>query len=355
MIPRSNGLRFGVYLPAYVLPGEPVPGAAFLQDFARRAEDLGFDSLWVVDHLFESPPSYRVVFMEPVSSLALAIGATKKVTLGTGILVLPLRDSVLTAKTFANLDATSGGRVIFGVGAGWDEREFRACQVPKETRGRRMNEMLTIITGLWTEDSFSYHGTIFEVPEVTLLPKPVQQPHPPIWIAGGTVPQGTSKHITTSKGYTAERAMQRAGRLGSGFMTAYRSCPGLDMSCLEESWAMVRREAQAAGRDPSSIRFAHQDHLHIDLHATPDRLRSVLAQFSHNSYEQTAPIYLMGRPDELIPRFQARIDAGVEELTFNLMTPDPTQLDLFMKYIRPHLHPRQSTTQTSEALIPKRR
>ena len=85
---ESDGLRFGVYLPAYVLPGEPVPSAAFLQDFARRAEDLGFDSLWVVDHLFESPPSYRVVFMEPVSSLALAIGATKKVTLGTGILVL---------------------------------------------------------------------------------------------------------------------------------------------------------------------------------------------------------------------------------------------------------------------------
>ena len=341
----TNSLRFGVYLPAYVLSGEAPPNAAFLQDFARRAEDLGFDSLWVVDHLFESPPSYRVVFMEPISSLALVAGATTRITLGTGILILPLRDPVLTAKAIANLDAASEGRVIFGVGVGWDEREYRACQVPKETRGRRMDEMLAIIKGLWTEDTFSYQGRIFNIPEVRLLPKPVQRPHPPIWIAGGTVPAGTSKHITGSKGYTAERAMQRAGRVGDGFMTAYRSCPGLDMSSLVESWAMVCRAARAAGREPAQILFAHQDHLHIDLEATPDRLRAVLARFSHNSYQATAPIYLMGRPEDLIPRFQARIDAGVEELTFNLLTPDPNQLDLFMKHIRPHLRPRQGTSQ----------
>ena len=133
-------LRFGVYLPAYVFPGEAAPTVGFLQDFARRAEDLGFDSLWVVDHLFASPPSYRVVFMEPVTTLALVVSATKRVTLGTGILVLPLRDPVVTAKAFANLDAASEGRVVLGVGVGWDEREFHACQVAKKTRGRRMDE-----------------------------------------------------------------------------------------------------------------------------------------------------------------------------------------------------------------------
>ena len=338
----TDVLRFGVYLPAYVLPGEPPPTVAFLQDFARRAEDLGFDSLWVIDHLFEAPPSYRVVFMEPVSSLALVAGATRRITLGTGILVLPLRDPVLTAKMIANLDAASGGRVIFGAGVGWDEREYSACQVPKGTRGRRMDEMLAIIKGLWTEDVFSYRGQIFNIPEVRLLPKPVQKPHPPIWIAGGTVPAGTSGHITKSKGYVAERSTQRAGRLGDGFMTAYRSSPGVDMSCLVESWAMVCRAARAAGRDPAQIRFAHQDHLHIALDATPDRLRAMLARFSHNSYEATAPIYLMGTPEDLIPRIQARIDTGVQELTFNLLAPDPNQLDLFVKYIRPDLRPRKS-------------
>lgn len=167
--------------------------------------------------------------------LALVVGATRRIKLGTGILVLPLRDPVVTAKTFANLDVASGGRLIFGVGVGWDEREFAACQVPKETRGQRMDEMLTIITGLWTEERVSYEGRFFRLSEVPLLPKPVQRPHPPIWIAGGTVPQGTSRHITRSRGYTAAAAMKRAGRVADGFMTAYRACPGLDMSCLEES------------------------------------------------------------------------------------------------------------------------
>ncbi len=299
--------RFGVFLPSWVLPGEAAPSAAFLQDFARRAEDVGFDGVWVFDHLFEAPPSYRVVFMEPLTSLALVVGATRRVTLGTGILILPLRDPVVTAKAMANLDAVSGGRVVFGIGVGWDDKEFRACQVPKETRGRRTDEMLEIINGLWTQDTYAYDGRYFTIPEIRLEPRPIQTPRPPILVAGGLVPSGTSRHITSSKGYTAQRSLQRAATLGDGLMTAYRSAPGLDMSQLVASWDIVA---------------------------------SVLARFSHNRYEDTAALYLMGRPEDLIPRFQARIDAGVDEIAFSVLSGDPAQLDLFMKEIHPHLRPR---------------
>jgi len=332
--------RFGVFLPSWVVPGEPAPSAAFLQDFACRAEDVGFDGVWVFDHLFEAPPSYRVVFMEPLTSLALVVGATRRVTLGTGILILPLRDPVVTAKAMANLDAVSGGRVVFGIGVGWDDKEFRACQVPKETRGRRTDEMLEIINGLWTQDMYAYDGRYFKIPEIRLEPRPIQTPRPPILVAGGLVPSGTSRHITSSKGYTAQRSLQRAATLGDGLMTAYRSAPGLDMSQLVASWDIVCAEARAVGRDPRSLRFAHQDHMHIDLEATPERLASVLARFSHNKYEDTAALYLMGRPEDLIPRFQARIDAGVDEIAFSVLSGDPAQLDLFMKEIHPHLRPR---------------
>lgn len=332
--------RFGVFLPSWVVPGETAPSAAFLQDFARRAEDVGFDGVWVFDHLFEAPPSYRVVFMEPLTSLALVVGATRRVTLGTGILILPLRDPVVTAKAIANLDAVSGGRVVFGVGVGWDDKEFRACQVPKETRGRRTDEMLEIINGLWTQDIYAYNGRYFTIPEIRLEPRPIQTPRPPILVAGGLVPSGTSRHITSSKGYTAQRSLQRAATLGDGLMTAYRSSPGLDMSQLAASWDIVCAEARAAGRDPRSLRFAHQDHMHIDLEATPERLARALARFSHNRYEDTAAMYLMGRPEDLVPRFQARIDAGVDEIAFSVLSGDPAQLDLFMKEIRPHLRPR---------------
>ena len=332
-----RAVRFGVFLPAYVTPGEPAPTAGFLQDFARRAEDLGFDSVWVFDHLFEAPPSYQVVFMEPLTTLGLVVGATRTIGLGTGILILPLRDPVLTAKAVANLDCASGGRIIFGVGVGWDEKEFRACQVPKETRGRRMDEMLAIIKGLWTHDTFSYEGRYFRIPEISLVPKPLQKPHPRILVAGGLVPPGASQHITTSKGYTAQRSLERAATLGDGVMTAYRSAPDLDMSQIAASWELVCAAARAAGRDPRSLTFAHQDHLYIDREATPERLARVLARFSHNAYEDTKSIYLMGHPQELIPRFQARIDAGVEEIAFGLLRPDPNQLDLFMRDIRPYL------------------
>jgi probable F420-dependent oxidoreductase len=336
----GDDLRFGVYLPSYVIPGNSAPTVDFLQNFSRRAEDVGFDSLWVIDHLFDAFPSYRVVYMEPITSLALVAGATRRIRLGTGILILPLRDPVVTAKSLANLDVTTGGRLIFGVGVGWDEKEFAACQIDKSTRGRRMDEMLDIIKGLWTNDAFSYRGTFFEISDVTLTPKPLQNPHPPILIAAGLVPTGSSQHITTAKGYTPNRSFARVGRIGDGLMTAYRSAPGLDMSCLTASWDRVCIAARDHGRDPATLQFAHQDHLYIDLNPTPSRLRDVFEKFTHNDFEHVAPIYLMGHPQDLIPRIQARIDAGVQELTFNLLSPDPQQLNLFMDEIRPHLVPR---------------
>jgi FMNH2-dependent dimethyl sulfone monooxygenase len=200
--------------------------------------------------------------------------------------------------------------------------------------------MLEIINGLWTQDTYAYDGRYFTIPEIRLEPRPIQTPRPPILVAGGLVPSGTSRHITSSKGYTAQRSLQRAATLGDGLMTAYRSAPGLDMSQLVASWDIVCAEARAAGRDPRSLRFAHQDHMHIDLEATPERLASVLARFSHNRYEDTAALYLMGRPEDLVPRFQARIDAGVDEIAFSVLSGDPAQLDLFMKEIHPHLRPR---------------
>jgi probable F420-dependent oxidoreductase len=333
-------LRFGVFLPSYAYPGEPPPTAAALQSYARSAEELGFDGIWVFDHLLDAPPAYKAAFLEPATTLAFAALATKRVTLGTGVLVLPLRDPVLTAKAFANIDLLSGGRLIFGVGVGWAETEFQASQVALAERGRRMDEMLDIIVGLWTHDTFAYQGRCFSVPEIRLLPRPLQSPHPPIWLAGGTVPTGASRHITARPGYSAVPSIRRAARLGQGLMTAYRSAPGRDVSCILDTRELLAKEMKAVGRDPGSVRLAHHDHVHIDLEPTRERLAAVLHRFTHNRFEDMAPIYLMGHPDDLVPLFQARIDAGVEEVTFNFMTPDPHQLELFMSRIRPHLKSR---------------
>jgi len=332
--------RYGVFLPTYVYPDEPPPTPAFLQQYARRVEDLGFDSIWVFDHLLEAPPSYKAAFLEPATSLTLAALATERVTIGTGVLVLPLRDPVLTAKMFANIDLLSGGRLIFGVGVGWAQDEFSASQVQLSARGRRMDEMLEIIIGLWTNDRFGFEGRDFNLPEIRLLPRPIQTPHPPIWLAGGTVPTGASQHITNRAGYSAVPSIARAARLGEGLMTAYRSAPGLDVSCLVETREILLDELKTCGRDPSAVTYAHHDHVHIDLDPTPERLAAAMTRFTHNRFENSSAIYLMGHPDDLIPKFQARINAGVGEITFNFLTPDLNQLELFMSRIRPHLKPR---------------
>jgi alkanesulfonate monooxygenase SsuD/methylene tetrahydromethanopterin reductase-like flavin-dependent oxidoreductase (luciferase family) len=200
-----------------------------------------------------------------------------------------------------------------------------------------MDEMLDIIIGLWTNDTFSFEGRIFQVPEIRLLPRPVQKPHPPVWIAGGTVPAGTSGHITKRPGYSAVPSITRAARLGQGLMTAYRSAPGTDVRCLVESRDLLAAEARQFGREPASITFAHHDHVHIDLDPTPERLAQAMARFTHNAFATSRDIYLMGHPEDLVPKFQARIDAGVDDVTFNFMSSDPEQMELFMTRIRPHL------------------
>jgi len=231
----------------------------------------------------------------------------------------------------------SGGRLIFGVGVGWADAEFKASQVALAEHGRRMDEMLDIIIGLWTHDLFAFKGRCFDIPEVRLLPRPLQRLHPPIWLAGGTVPTGASRHITARPGYSAVPSIRRAARVGQGLMTAYRSAPGRDVSCIRETREILARELKATGRDQGAVRLAHHDHVHIDLEPTSERLGAILNRFTHNRFEDAASLYLMGHPDDLVPLFQARIDAGVDEVTFNFMTPDPHQLELFVTRIRPHL------------------
>lgn len=333
----SQRVRFGVYLPAYHLPGEPAPDARFLAGYARRAEELGLDSLWVIDHLFDAPPSYRVAFLDPLTVLTVAATATERVRLGTGILVLPLRDPVLTAKALATLDVLSGGRVVFGAGVGWDEREFAACQVDRRTRGRRLDEMLEIIRGLWERPAFSYDGEHFTLRDVRLEPRPVQ-PHLPLWLAAGTVPPGTSGHITARPGYAPARALARVARHADALMSAYRSAPDGDTTWLVQDRRALDALLLAAGRRPEAVVHAIQDHACIVPEGTPpEHLRAVVARFTHKPFDEIAPYYLLGTPAEIVPRIRARIAAGIREVAVNFIDPDPAQLERFARDVLPHV------------------
>jgi probable F420-dependent oxidoreductase len=167
---------------------------------AKKAEEVGFESLWVGDHLVFPevlPPTYpyaesgtgpaqtaRVPWLDPLITLTYLAAATERIRLGTDVYILPLRDPFVTAKAIATLDIMSKGRVIFGVGLGWLKEEFDAAGQEFHNRGQRCDEILEIITALWTQGVVEFSGQHYAFGPVNFEPKPMQRPYPPIHRGG---------------------------------------------------------------------------------------------------------------------------------------------------------------------------
>src|SRR5260221_6283068 len=137
--------RFGVFLPSYVWEGDTPERARGIKAFARTVEDLGFDSLFVTDHLLVGKRFYSVNWLEPLMALGVAAGATERVRLGTSILIMPLRNPVLLAKELATLQLLSDNPVVLGARVGWNDPRYEAVGVHKSERGQRTHQMLDIL------------------------------------------------------------------------------------------------------------------------------------------------------------------------------------------------------------------
>ena len=176
--------RFGVFLPSYIWAGDGAERARGIKAFARAVEELGFDSLFITDHLLAAKRFYSVSFLEPLSALAVAAGVTERVRLGTSILIMPLRNPVLLAKELATLQFLSENRMILGAGVGWNDAEYDAVGVRKAERGRRTDEMLDIMIPLLEGRTVTYHGRYYAVDDVFV--EPTAERRPEIWIGGGS-------------------------------------------------------------------------------------------------------------------------------------------------------------------------
>ena len=156
---------------------------------ACKAEELGFDALFVNDHVIvdDSPRNspWRNVYA-PLMVLAYVAARTSRVRLGTSVLIMPYRNPIVTAKMLATLDQMSGGRAIAGVGAGWNEAEYDASGVPYRERGARTTEYLRLWQACWEPGPTTFHGRFFSFDNMHVNPKPVQQPHVPLWIGGSS-------------------------------------------------------------------------------------------------------------------------------------------------------------------------
>jgi probable F420-dependent oxidoreductase len=156
---------------------------------ACKAEALGFDAIFVNDHIIVDGSSRSDVWAntyDPFIALSFIAAHTSRIPLGTSVLIMPYRNPMVTAKMIATLDQMSGGRVIVGIGVGWSEAEYSALGVPFHERGARTNEYLHIWKACWGPDDVSFAGKFFSFANMRINPKPLQQPHPPIWVGGSS-------------------------------------------------------------------------------------------------------------------------------------------------------------------------
>jgi probable F420-dependent oxidoreductase len=174
---------------------------------AQAAEAAGFESVWTAEHVVlpdpqvpPSPMAPETPFLDPAVALALVAAQTRRVRLGTGIIILPQRNPVVLAKELASVDVVSDGRLIFGLGIGYLKPEFDALGVSFEHKGARAVEYLEAILNLWTAAQPSYQGRFVSFTGIQAMPRPVQQPHPPI-VIGGQTPQAYRRAVTHGNGW----------------------------------------------------------------------------------------------------------------------------------------------------------
>jgi len=235
-------MKFGIALPHF----GPAASAEAIIEVAGAAEAAGFDSVWALDRLlwplqatskYPGNPQGKLPEVmqnsyDPLTVLTLAAAHTGRVRLGTSVLVAAYRSPLVVAKMGATLDVVSGGRLILGVGAGWSADEFHGVAQSYRERQGQADEFVRALHVLWTVEQPSFEGRYYRFPKSIFLPKPLQQPRPPIWIGGNT-----------------PRALRRAAELGDGWHPTSRTTP----EALAQGARLLRKYARAAGRDPEQL------------------------------------------------------------------------------------------------------
>ena len=252
-------MKIGCHLPTQ----GPLATREAVETFARESEQRHVASLWVSDHVifprtatgsypggrFPHPPD--TAYLEPVITLAAAAMCTTRARLGASVFVLGHRHPIVMAKMLTSIDALSQGRLIVGVGVGWWKEELELLGAPFHARGRQADEMLSVFKALWTQDNPRFKGEFYDVSEVGFAPKPVQKPHPPIWV-GGDSPGAFKRVATLGDGWhatskTPPQFAEALERLKAAAATAGRRFETIELSLrFGLTDAMLAQGAQAA-------------------------------------------------------------------------------------------------------------
>jgi probable F420-dependent oxidoreductase len=295
-----------------------MPDVRALVEYGVKMEQLGFDSLWVWDHvLLGVEPNFPII--EALTLLTAIAARTSKIKLGTGILVLPLRNPIILAKQLSSMDLLSNGRLILGMASGWYKREFDAVGVPFEKRGKIMEENLEILTRFWTEDVVKGEYMFHKIPAGVMYPKPFQKPRPPILIGG-----------------YVDRVLKRAAVDGDGWLTYfYRP------ESFAKSWAKIRDFAKEGGKDLDQLLNGSQ--LPIRIGKSRAEVEAGMMEWLGKEWdyaawsESTKDSAILGTVDECVEQLKAHIAVGVQKLIFVPYRYEMEQIEIIAREIIPRL------------------
>jgi probable F420-dependent oxidoreductase len=300
------------------------------------AEAAGFDSVWLGEH-HNNP----VLSPAPLLRLAAIAARTRRIRLGTGVLLLPLYHPLAVAEEASTVDVISGGRLILGLGAGYAPEEFDAFGVPLKERGSRMDEAVALLQRLWSEDRVTHDGRHYHLTNATVAPRPVQRPRPPIWFAGWVEP-----------------AIRRAARFGDAWLGG----PSATLPELSTCVRIFRDARNAAGRDGGEIALMRYAFVAESVERAREIAgRSFISSFEHTYFKWPHPVVrrpagdltierlaqdriILGDPATCIRQIERfRAELGLTHLICRISAPGVppdaarTSVDLFTREVMPAL------------------
>jgi probable F420-dependent oxidoreductase len=326
-------LKVGTYLPNFAWnPDDGVDHAERLRNWIVEAENHGFDSIWVTDHLLRARDMYSYTWLEPLTTLAMVAGLTDRVRFGPGVLLLPLRHPVMLAKMAVTLQQLSKGRFVLGVGTGWFPREFEALGTTKSERGRRTDEVLELVRSLASGEAVTHRGTFFTLDDVHIEPSPVRVP---VWVGGGSqVAHADSVEKPVMSPKVAARIVGADG---------WFSRPSAQPNQVAQDWRLLQPFFEDAGVDSSGVVIAHGQWLHLTDHgrradALEEQHRAAeVILGTGRSRQHLEQSYLFGTFDEVVDQCRLRAEIGIDELILHPYTDDPRQIEAWGKELLPVL------------------
>ncbi len=308
---------YGLALHNFVGPKE-LPDIDEILRYSIRAEELGFESLWVFDHLLLGVnPAFPI--LEAFNTLSAIAVRTSTIKLGTGVLVLSLRNPVWAAKVMASVDQISKGRFILGAASGWYSREFDAAGIPFKQRGQIFERNLDIILKLWSGEPVTLQVDGLNLHEAVCLPRPYRQPRPPVLIGG-----------------YVDRVLRRVAREADGWLTYAYTADG-----FTKSWEKIKAYAREYGRDPKSLTATNQVAIYVGppaAEADKDMRHWLTTEWDFAGWsDSTVEHAVRGTVDECIEQLKPFVESELDRIIFIPYRYQPEQVELLAKEIIPRL------------------